>query len=327
MAEQATNPLSLDMGVSDRSIEDRMAAFVDSEATVADQDTDEPAEVTAQQESPPDPDNGEPTADDLPDDAPVVQSADEAWEIVHNGQQVKLNREEVIRHAQQGFDYTQKTQEVAKKRAEADAILQRASQLEQFVPKLAQEMAQVAAFEKQLQQYSNVDWVGLATNDPLEYPKWRAQYDQLAQGYQAAQNSLHQKASAVASERQELTAQQMQHERANLVERIPSWKDPAKYQAGAAELAAYLEKEGATPQELSMLNSALAVSIAHKARLYDQLKQAKTEKSKQLKTLPPVPRPGAPTSATADNSEKARKQFQKSRSRDDAVGLLLTRMK
>src|SRR5574338_429364 len=50
------------------------------------------------------------TPDDIPAEEPQAQAAVDEFEIVHNGQQKKLNREETIRLAQQGFDYTQKTQ-------------------------------------------------------------------------------------------------------------------------------------------------------------------------------------------------------------------------
>lgn len=325
MAETQTTPV--DLGVSERTIEDRMQAFVNNEPTLTeDEPAAEPQE--AAQEAPEEQDEEGLSAADLPDDEPAPgPSEGETWEIVHNGQQVKLTREEVIRNAQQGFDYTKKTQEVAAQRAEAQAVLQRAAMVEQMMPHLAQELATVKAFETQLKQYGTVDWVALATNDPLEYPKYRAQYDQLVTAYQGAAQQYQHKAQAVLQERHNVAAYQLQQEHQTLTERIPEWRDPVKYQTGAQELRQYLIKEGANPVEVDSLTSAVAVSIARKAMLYDKLKEAKASKSKQVRAAAPMPKPGAPGSAQADKALQARQRLAKSGRREDAVGLLLARMK
>ena len=248
--------------------------------------------------------------DDLPDEEGDTQAPvpDAEFEIVHNGQQHKLSRAETIKLAQQGFDYTQKTQAVAERTRAAEAVLQRAAQIEQLIPHVAQDLAQVKAIEAQLAQYNKVDWVALATNDPLEYPKYRAQYDQLVNVYQVATQNYQQKANAVLAERQNLTAYQLQQEAQALRERIPEWRDPQKYEQGAQELRSYLINQGADPGEVDTLSSSLAVSIARKAMLYDKLVSQKSAKSKQLRDAAPVVRPGARPS-----SDQGKAAFTKAR--------------
>jgi hypothetical protein len=265
--------------------------------------------VAAPQEAEADNVSDEPTLDDLPDDVePPPSASGDEFEIVHNGQQHKLTRAETIKLAQQGFDYTQKTQKAAETQKQAEAVLARASEIEQLTPLLAQEFATVRAFESQLEKYGQVDWVRLATDDPLEYPKHRAQYDQLLQSYQQANGQLQQKAQYVAQQRQAFTAQKVQQEAVKLVERIPEWRDPAKYQAGAQELSGWLIKQGADPGEVAALSDSLQVSVAYKAMLYDKLVSAKADRSKQLRTAPPVVRPGA-----AVPSEQGKANFTKVR--------------
>ncbi len=336
MAEEQTNPGGVDLGVSEPTIEERMQAFVKNEPTFSADDSADPPQEAAKQDQPEDPAQEDGlTVDDLPSDESekTAQSADEVFEITRNGQQIKLTRAELIQNAQQNFDYTQKTQELARQRAEVTAVLQRAANVEKMTPLVAQDLAVVKQFESQLQQMNKAvesvgGWVALATNDPLEYPKYRAQYDQLVQGYQGATQQLQQKVNAVATERQNLTAYQLQQEAHILVERIPEWRDPAKYKAGAAELSNYLIAQGADPNEVAALSSSLAVSIARKAMLYDKLKDAKATKAKQLRTVPPVSRPGASnSSATAERETQARQRLSKTHSHHDAAALLLTRMK
>jgi hypothetical protein len=245
------------------------------------------------------------TPDDVPDEYEAAAPVDGAeFEIVHNGQQHKLTRADTIKLAQQGFDYTQKTQQLAQQRGEAEAVLQRAAQIEQLIPYVAQDLAQVKALESQLVQFSRAieqagGWVALATNDPLEYPKYQAQFAQLQSAYQAAAGQYQHKAQTVLQERQNLSAYQLHQEAQQLRDRIPEWRDPAKYQAGAQELRGYLINQGADPGEVDALSSSLAVAIARKAMLYDKLVAQKSSKSKQLRSAPPVVRPGAAPSADA----------------------------
>lgn len=255
----------------------------------------------------------EPTPDDIPDEDEKTPDAGDAFEFVHNGQPVKLTREQTIEYARQGFDYTQKTQAVAELRRQSEAILQRAAAVEQMMPAVSQDLATIKALETQLRQYANVDWVGLASNDPLEYPRVRAQYDQLVQGYNAATQQFQQRANAVMQERQNIATYQLQQEAERLKQLVPEWSEPAKFQAGAQELRAYLLKQGAHPEAVDGLNDAFAVSIARKAMLYDKLKEQKESRAKQLRDSPPVVRPGArpPGDAGKVNFQKAQQAIRK----------------
>lgn len=334
MAEP-TNPTGVEQAAP--TDEQRMARFLEQhdreqQAAVAPPDTPkeappEPKAQTADQPESQAPD--EVTPDDIPDDPVEAQPTDEAFEIVHDGQQRKLSREETIKYAQQGFDYTQKTQALAEKAKHIDASLQRVAELEQLAPLVAQDLAQVKAIEAQLSQFQKVDWVALATNDPLEYPKWRAQFDQLQTAYNAASYQLQAKATQLNQGRQELTAQRLQQEFPKLLERIPAWRDPAKYETGARELKSYLIKQGADPARVDSMADSLEASIAYKAMQYDKLVQAKTEKVKQLRTAPPMSKPGASQSSSSTGEKTKELQARLSKTGDirDAAALLLNRWK
>jgi len=263
------------------------------------------------------------TPDDIPDEveAKPQEPGTEVWEIVHGGQQVKLSRAEVIEHASKGFDYTQKTQALAERSKAVESQLARVAELEQLAPYVAQDLAQVKAIEAKLAEFSKVDWVALATNDPLEYPKWQAQFNQLREAYNAATYQFQVKASQLQQGKAQLTAERLQQEFPKLLERIPAWKDPAKYESGARELKSYLVAQGADPARVDQLSDSLEASIAYKAMQWDKLVAAKSEKVKQLRGAPPVVRPGAAASQTqqrsnADNALKeARSQGRKGNTR------------
>lgn len=266
------------------------------------------------------------TLDDLPADPVEAQPAVDAFEIVHNGAQVKLNREEVIKHAQQGFDYTRKAQALAETQKQVEASLQKVQEIEQMQVALGGDMAQVKALEAQLKPWMGVDWVQVATNEPLEYPKYRAQYDVLAQSYQRALGEFNHKAEQIKQQRGQITAQFVQQERAKLAELIPAWKDPAKAEAGVREVRDFLLREGISEEQINGLNDSKAVVIAYKAAQYDKLLKAKTEKVKQLKPLPPMTRPGESVANTG-NDAKLRERLVKTGSKEAAAALLANRWK
>jgi hypothetical protein len=290
------------------------AAFTDQPAAPKQQapEAEAPEAVEAPEDT-----GDELTPEDIEDEPPPKDDAAE-FEIVVAGQTQRVSRQEVIELAQKGRDYTQKTMALAEQYKQA-----------QVAPLVAQDLATVKAFESQLANYQNVDWVRLASEDPLEYPKHRAQYDRIMQGYQTAVGALQQRSGELNQRRQAVSQETLQREHQRLTELIPEWSDPQKYQAGATELSQYLVKSGADPQAVAQLTDAFAVAIARKAMLYDKLREAK--KSKQLRSAPPVIKPGA--NVPSDNGRsrdqrvlqdirKAGRQGNHSAQERAAIGLL-----
>ena len=273
------------------------------------------------------------TVEDLPDEPEgAAPAGGDEFEIVHNGYQVRLTREETIKLAQQGFDYERKAQTAAEQARQASERLQRIAELEQVLPAVSSELATVKAFEAQLGQFQNVDWVKLATDDPLEYPRVRAQYDQLLNGYQAAYAQYQQKGAAVNQQLGRMKAEQLQQEAAMLPQIMPAWKDPAKLEAARTEMGQYLQSLGLDVKQVSAkyLDSAFSMKTLWQSIQYEKLQKAKTDKVKQLRTAPPVVRPGASQPATNSGVERERQakdRLRKSGDLNDAAAVLLNRMK
>lgn len=336
MSDTPTTPAT---GVAPQaSPEQRLMAILGDEDT-AGPEGEAPATTAAAPETPPDAPaveqapTDELTADDLPEEqAEAPSPAGDEFEIVHNGQPRKLNREETIRLAQQGFDYTQKTQALAEQSRAVSERLQRLEEVEKVADVLSADLAIVKAYETQIRRFEGVDWVKLATDDPLDYPKVRAQYDTLLQGYQASATQYQQKQQAVATQLQRIKADMLQQEAALLPKVMPAWSDQTKFAAAQKEISDYIRANGIDPAAVSgrYLDTAFAMATAWKAAQYDKLQKAKSEKVKQLRTAPPVVKPGASQPATASKDEAERKQrdrLRRSGSLEDAASLLLNRMK
>ena len=231
----------------------------------------------------------------------------------------------------QGFDYTRKTQALADNQRQLAERAQKLAEVEQVTPQVMQELAQVKALESQLGQWKDVDWVALAGTDVQRYAAARAQYDGLKEAHQQASNQLGQKYREVQTKIRDLQDSHFRTEEAKLGDLIPEWKDPAKKEAGKAELLRYMLSQGATEAGIQQkLNDAVSVSIAYKAKKYDELVKAKREKVNQLRTAPPVTRPGAAQSqdsVKADKTKELTQRLQKTGDLKDAAALLLNRWK
>jgi hypothetical protein len=327
--DEQTNP----QGGVEPSLEDRVKSFLDN---TEEQDAPEQTETTEAQpeanaqEQPTDQATDEVTADDLPaDEAPPAVTV-ETLEVVHNGQKRVLTRDEATQLAQQGLDYTQKTQAVAEQARQLTTWLQRTREIEEFQEQLAPERASLSAIQAQLKQWEHVNWVQLATDEPLEYPRYQAQYQQLVNAANAAERQLQGKAHVLQEAKKQVAQQIVQQEMPKLLERIPEWRDPDKYKAGVQRLTSYLASEGFAEHEIGSLVDSRMVVQAEKARKYDELVKAKAEKSKLLRSAPPVVKPNAPLSrdsARADKEREGRERLKRSGDPMDAAALLLNRMK
>lgn len=334
--EQQTNPQA---GVlQETDVMQRMQNFLSQSDDQGDEERRQQDPNPAQQgahpvEQPTDQASDELTPDDLEvESQPQEQSAVEAFEIVHNGQQVKLSREEAIKYAMQGFDATRKTQAAAEQYRQAGEQLRVLSQLQQVHPQLLQKQAQVAALESQLAQWQNFNWVKLANDDPVGYAPARAQYDTLVAEYNRARHEYGQFDAGFKQQMQGIYAQRAQAEYARLPELIPEWGDAAKRTAGETELAKHFaDSYGVSVQELSQFlgGSALALATAYKAMKYDRLLKGKKDKVGQLRSAPPVPRPGAAQSQQSlkgDKTKQLQDRLKKTGDVKDAAALLLNRM-
>lgn len=272
-------------------------------------------EAQPQEESPPDQaeaSSDELTADDLPEEsAPTQSAADEFLEIVHDGTQRTLTREEAIRYSQQGLDYTIKAQAVAQQRQELTQFLQRAQEMEQLQQALAPEIAQVEALKTQLKQYQNVDWVRLAQENPLDYAKYHAQFQTLRDTFQVAQQQVTGKVEQLKEQRKAITAKLVADQHKLLLERNPQYRDPEKFKSMARDVTEYLQSKGLPQERIDALNDAVSLEIAADAAQYRKLLRQKADKVKQIRTAPPVVKPGVVSQQTDSKAEfkKFRQDF------------------
>ncbi len=117
----------------------------------------------------------QPEATETEETTEEEQEAERVLKLKHDGVEIEKPESEVITLAQQGFDYTQKTQKLAEDRKVVEAAAQTIKDQEVAFRKqvevqsaLINEIADVTAIDKQLSQYQNLNWQQLSDSDPVE---------------------------------------------------------------------------------------------------------------------------------------------------------------
>jgi hypothetical protein len=318
-----------------QSIESRLMAFVDEENDApVDLDADEQPEVEAI-ETNPDEQVEEEVAEEEQADEQSEEGDDEASDeeqpirslkLKVNGEEIEKPLEEVIALAQQGADYTQKTQQVAEQRKALEAqeqALQAQAQLLQQQAELQSaligDVAQLTAVDQQLEAYSKVNWQELSDNDFVEAQKLFFTYNQLQQQRAALAQQLEGKQQALVNARQQELAQRIEKGKEVLAKEIPNWSRDT-----SQAIISTGKDYGFTEDELSNIYDPRYVKVLHDAMQWRKLQSNPSVKNK-VSQAKPVVKPGAKdTKSNVDNAQRKqlRDNLRKSGKSDVAAKLI-----
>lgn len=286
----------------------RMMAVLDEEESF-------PPEESANEEPEPEEQNTEESEDSEAE----PEAKDELEVIVHNGEEKQLTKAELKELAQQGFDYTQKTQQLAEQRRYVEQQAQLVQQQAQFAAQFTDQIAEAKALQSQLDQWRGVNWSELAQTDPMQYLSLHHQYQEAKEAHQTKLQELshlQQQAQQTAAQQQ---AQRLQQEAQAMKQAIPEWKDQARANAEMTELRQWLANTGFGEQEIASVQDHRQVAIARKAMLYD--KMMAQGKQKVATAPPPTAKPGSTAKPNTDG-KKLREALKRSGSGDYAAKLI-----
>jgi hypothetical protein len=186
---------------------------------------------------------------------------------------------------------------------QAKSLQERVSQFEAYAQSEAQKLAHLASIANQelMRELGEIDWQGLARNDPAEYVAKQAEY-QVRQGRINQLNEAAQQQAEQARQAQEQrTRQMLAAEAARLPTLIPEWADEKVAATEKAELSKWLISQGVSEKEVNSLARADVVSMLRKAWLFDQGKGKAAVVEKQLRIAPKLVKPGQ----SKDSGERA----------------------
>jgi len=256
------------------------------------------------------------------------QSQDEVPAILKlkvNGEDVEKPLDEVVALAQQGLDYTQKTQQVAEQRKELEAYAESIKAQEQAFQEqmqlnnvLIEDVAKITSLDQQLNQYANVNWQQLSDNDFVEAQKLFFSYNQLQTERSQLVSQFEAKKQQVVQKQSQLMAEKIAKGKEVLAKEIPNWS-PETNQA----LLSTGKDYGFSDAELNSIVDPRHVKVLHDAMQWRKLQQNSVVKEK-VSNAKPVVKPGSKdTKAEANsNHRNLREQLRKTGKSDAAQKLI-----
>ena len=222
-------------------------------------------------------------------DTPVLDEE----EVEYEGNKYKVPKELKDALMRQS-DYTRKTQEVAEQRKSIEQQQQEFQRNVQVQQQFMQDHAQLYALDSQIQQFSNLNWDEMISNDPVEAMKLDRQYRTLMEMRGQATTRIQQAQHELTLKSQQETAARLEQGKAQLAKEITGWSPEM-----AKELAAFGKEIGFSAEELGQIIDPRQVKVLHKAHLYDQLMK---------KAKPAAPKVEAkPVTKISSKTETARK--------------------
>lgn len=290
-------------------------------------------EPEASEEEPEVEEESEDEEEESPEEEETEEEVDtpDVYTVKINGEDHEVTEDELIKGYSRQADYTKKTQELSQYRSQLDqaaqfyqtevAATQEARQ--QYINSLAQG---VQLSLSSLQEFENIDWERLKTEDKEEYLTKRDDFREAQNSVQKLKQTHAQEAEKQNAEQQHQFQNWAQTEHQKLVSILPDWGDPVKQKAIAGELRQFAFTKGFAEEELAQLFDHRSILILMQAKAWeDDQKKVKTVKSKKIKNKPKVIRSGKGVQKSdSDKSKRAAnmKRLRETGHHRDAVSLL-----
>jgi len=253
----------------------------------------------------------------------IVAEEDLKYTIKVDGEELEVGIEELKNGYQRQADYTRKSQALAEQRKETEQIQSERQKLEQERQMYANglQMLQEQQSSK-LQEFENVDWTSLKTEDPYQYMLKKDEYRDAQEKVQNVQQQQILIQQEQADEAQKARAHFVQQEYNRLVEALPEWNDQES--TIKKDVQEYAKSVGFLPEEINQLADHRSVLVIKKAMEYDKLTTKVAPKKKAVKKVPKVQKSGRGNSkedAATEAIKKKRARLQKSGKQDDAASI------
>jgi hypothetical protein len=248
----------------------------------------------------------------------VSDQDEQRFQVKVAGEDKELTLTELKSLAQQGADYTKKTQQVAEQRKAVEAEQQAIEEAKYMRDAYAERLQ---AMEQLLNaQQPQEDLESLKDSDPIGYAVRVAEMSQNKEKLYAIQAERNRIAEMQQAEQQQGMQQYLSQQAAVLSESLPEYSDPVKGEALRSDLRSFAKNLGFSDQELSAVRDARHVMALYKAMQYDKLQQSKPQLNKRVSEPPKTIKSGNSNTATnTDQHKKAMAQLQKTGKIRDAV--------
>ena len=222
------------------------------------------------------------------------EEGDDLEEVGIGGAKYRLPKE--IAAAITGFnrDLTQKQQETAATRKEAEATLAEVQKEATLNREMMREVAQLASIESELEQFRNVDWQTEYARNPQQAGAWQARYTQLRDLHSNLSGHVEAKKSDIESSFASRKAKAIEKAVETLNKPDPDKGWAGKFDDATREsLSSFGREIGFTDEELSNTDHPLMIKTLNLAKIgMEYLKAKKTAPAR----TPAEPAAKVPTS-------------------------------
>ncbi len=238
------------------------------------------------------------TYDEVDEEESDEEQPVESVKLKVNGEEIEKPLDEVVALAQQGLDYTKKTQEVAEKRKELESLENQIRMQEQQLQEqsmlnseLIQDVAKITALDQQLSEYQDVNWEELSDSDFVTAQKKFFTFNQLQQQRSNLVSQFESKRQEALNKQQQAVADKVAKGREVLAKEIPNWSQETTQEI----ISTGREDYGFTDAELNAIVDPRHVRVLHDAMQWRKLKSKNSVVKKKVSRAKPVVKPGLKT--------------------------------
>ena len=266
------------------------------------------------------------TEDEVEEEESDEEQPIQSVKLKVNGEEIEKPLDEVVALAQQGLDYTKKTQEVAEQRKAVETMQEQLkAQEQQFMEQqqlnslLIEDVAKITSLDQQLSQYANVDWQKLTDSDFVEAQKHYMAYNQLQQDRNNLVSQFEAKRQEALTKHQSALAERIKQGKEVLAKEIPNWSPET-----TQEVVTTGKEYGFTDDELNAIVDPRHVKVLYDAMQWRKLKSKNPVVKKKVASAKPVVKPGTkdPKTSVNSNAKKIREQLRRSGSSELASKLI-----
>lgn len=248
--------------------------------------------------------------EDESEDSDIEPEEPKRFKVKVAGEELELSEDELINYAQQGADYTRKTQQLAEQRKALEAEQESVVQARQLRDAYAERLQMI---EQMLSaQESTEDLDSLKESDPIGYAVKVAELQQKEKQLNAVKAERERIAQEQQAEYQQNMQKYLQTQAQELAKAIPDFADPNKGDALRADLRKFAKSVGFSDEDLSNVVDHRQVLTLYKAMQYDKLQQAKPQVTKRVSEAPKTLKSGSGSKQT--NYDKLKRDKQQLRS-------------
>jgi hypothetical protein len=200
-----------------------------------------------------------------------------------DGKTEKVTVKEAAEGYQRQADYQRKTQALAEERKVLEsARYQTEAERAYYAQTVTQLKSQLESFVPQ-----EPDWNRLHQEDPINFPIIEKQWRDYKANLQAVQQEEARLKTLAYQEDQSKLQMVVEEGRKFIVDKMPEWKDEAKWTSARGKIREYGKQVGYTDEELATAYDPRAIIVLEKARRYDAL-QANSPKPVQKASPKPL---------------------------------------